>query len=219
MEPSDNMTSVKWLDCIDSTNAELRRNIDSIDNLSVLATKEQTAGRGQGCHTWYASPGKNLTFSIMLKSEMGSVFAICASDALLLTCVASLSVRAYLADKGISARIKWPNDIWVEDKKICGMLIENRLDGSHIKESIIGIGLNINETHWPEELPNPISLSELSHESYNIEDELQIFLQVFVKHYLMLETTQGREYLLKEFNANVFKLGEERLSLLPDLQP
>ena len=67
MTPFKKKTELIWLESTDSTNAELRRQLDRLDNLSVIATVEQTAGRGQGSHTWYASPGKNLTFSLLLR--------------------------------------------------------------------------------------------------------------------------------------------------------
>ena len=106
MTPFKKKTELIWLESTDSTNAELRRQLDRLDNLSVIATVEQTAGRGQGSHTWYASPGKNLTFSLLLRFPESGPMYLEASDALLLTCVASLSIRRYLEEKGISAGIK-----------------------------------------------------------------------------------------------------------------
>lgn len=205
MEPYDKLSKVSWLETCDSTNAELRRGIDYFDNMSVIATVEQTAGRGQGSHSWYATPGKNLTFSILLKPS--GEYAIKATDAILLTCITSLAVRSFLLEKGITARIKWPNDIWVEDRKICGMLIENRLDGSLVRESIIGIGLNINEKGWPSDLPNPISLSELTGGAeYNLDLVLTEFLQHFESNYQLLSSEKGRAYLLDEYNKYMFRL-------------
>ncbi len=135
-----------------------------------------------------------------------------ASDALLLTCVASLSIRSYLEEKGISAGIKWPNDIWVDGRKICGMLIENRLEGSRIKESIIGIGLNINETGWPAELPNPVSLTELTGEQYDIRKELEILSKTIRRRYNQLGSPDGRTALQEEFGKYMFRLDGEQQS-------
>ncbi|MDY6417705.1 MAG: hypothetical protein SPK87_03070, partial [Bacteroidales bacterium] len=81
MEPSHAGAHILWLDTVDSTNSELRKRISSFDNLSIVATREQTAGRGQGTHTWFATPGLNLTFSILYRFE--GACALAASDALL----------------------------------------------------------------------------------------------------------------------------------------
>lgn len=209
MTPFEEMTEVLWLDSIDSTNAEVRRRLPDLDNLSIIATIEQTAGRGQGSHTWYATPGKNLTFSLLLKFPESGAMSLEASDALLLTCVASLSIRSYLEEKGVAAGIKWPNDIWVNGRKICGMLIENRLDGSRIKESIIGIGLNINETGWPQELPNPVSLSELTGKVYDIKEELDTLASIICRRYDQLGSPDGRLSLQEEFGKYMFRLDAE----------
>lgn len=212
MTPFKKKTELIWLESTDSTNAELRRQLDRLDNLSVIATVEQTAGRGQGSHTWYASPGKNLTFSMLLRFPESGPMYLEASDALLLTCVASLSIRSYLEEKRISAGIKWPNDIWVDGRKICGMLIENRLEGSRIKESIIGIGLNINETGWPAELPNPVSLTELTGEQYDIRKELEILSKTIRRRYNQLGSPDGRTALQEEFGKYMFRLDGEQQS-------
>ncbi len=197
------MGKIIWLKSATSTNAIARQRLADTDNLSVFATFEQTAGRGQGSHTWYSTPGKNLTFSIVFKPE-----ALEAKDALLLTQITTLSLVEYLAAENVEARIKWPNDIWVQDRKICGILIENVLDGAFVHDSIIGIGLNLNEENWPEELPNPVSLKELSSKSYDIVQELERFYKIFCRHAEMIESESGRRYLDKEFSDRVFRLPE-----------
>ena len=195
------MSNVTWFNSLKSTNSEAKEHIEEYDNLSVIATYEQSAGRGQGDHTWYATPGKNLTFTIIFKPE-----GLLASDALLLTQITTISLLSYLKKKHINARIKWPNDIWVEDKKICGILIENILEGTYVKSSLIGIGLNVNEKNWPEELPNPISICELTGEEYNIKKELNSFHKEFCRHAEMISSEDGRNYLKKKFEEKVFRL-------------
>ena len=142
-----------WLESVDSTNEEAKRHISDIDNLSVLSAFEQTAGRGQRGNTWTSTPGENLMFSIVLKDPK-----ISARDQFVLNEIASLAVVDFLSMHGISARIKWPNDIYVGSKKICGILIENSLHGTAISSSIIGIGLNINQRNFNVNLPNPTSM-------------------------------------------------------------
>lgn len=197
------MSGIKWFESLGSTNNEAKKHIADYDNLSVIATIEQSAGRGQGTHTWYTTPGKNLTFTIVFNPEN-----LPASEALYLTRITTLSLLSYLAARGVRARIKWPNDIWVEDKKICGILIENILEGNLVHNSIIGIGLNINESGWPEDLPNPVSLGELTGKSYDIREELEAFYKEFCRHAQMLSSEDGRKYLCENFDENVFRLPE-----------
>ena len=142
-----------WLESVDSTNEEAKRHISDIDNLSVLSALEQTAGRGQRGNKWTSNTGENLMFSIVLKDPK-----ISARDQFVLNEIASLAVVDFLSMHGISARIKWPNDIYVGLKKICGILIENSLHGTAISSSIIGIGLNINQRNFNVNLPNPTSM-------------------------------------------------------------
>ena len=123
MKPLQAETGIIWVESSKSTNSELRRRIDSLDNLSVIAAAEQTAGRGQGDHSWFSSPRTNLTFSMLLRFGPGFPVTLGASEAVTVTHIAALAVRDYLLTKGIDSRIKWPNDIWVGDRKICGMLI------------------------------------------------------------------------------------------------
>ena len=92
--------------------------MDSLDNLSVIAAEGQSAGRGQGDHTWFASPGKNITATVVLKPEN-----LDAGDYLFVTRVTTLALLSYLRERGVKARIKWPNDIWVDDRKICGSML------------------------------------------------------------------------------------------------
>ena len=207
MEPSHACAHILWLDTVDSTNSELRKRISGLDNLSIVATREQTAGRGQGTHTWFATPGRNLTFSILYRFE--GVCALAASDALLITQVTTLALRDYLLGHGVRARIKWPNDIWVGDRKICGILIENTLEGAAVRESIVGIGLNLNETGWPSELPNPVSLTELTGKRYRLQTELKRLHKEICRRFGQLASPDGRRALQEEFGKYMFRLHEE----------
>lgn len=197
------MENIIWYDELDSTNNEARRVLDALDNLSVIAAVGQSAGRGQGDHTWFASPGKNITATIVLKPENLS-----AGDYLFVTRVTTLALLSYLREHGVQARIKWPNDIWVEDRKICGILIENIIDGNRMKACLIGIGLNVNEEGWPENLPNPVSLRELTGKEYDVRHELQLLVGQISRHSEMLLSSDGRNYLEQEFARYVFRLPE-----------
>ena len=158
----ENKTDIIWLDSTDSTNEEARRHILSLDNLSVVSALEQTSGRGQRGNVWHSDTGKNLTFSIVLKhpsDSSGDYSPLTAHSQTLISELTAVSVREYLATLGIEASVKWPNDIIAGDKKICGILIEHSLIGQRISWSIIGVGLNVNQTDFPADLPNPTSMA------------------------------------------------------------
>ena len=152
-----------WLKSVDSTNNEVRRRFSEIDNLSVLSAEIQTAGRGQRGNTWSSKPGENLTFSIVLKfGESDSetfLPPIRAFDQFAISAIAAMSVIDFLSRYDINAKVKWPNDIYVDNRKICGILIENTLRGEIVSGSIVGIGLNVNQTVFDPDLPNPTSLA------------------------------------------------------------
>lgn len=195
-----------WLDSAKSTNSELRMRLGELDNLSVIAAVEQTAGRGQGSHTWYSSPRTNLTFSILYRFPEDGQGLLKVADMLLVTQITTLGIRDYLLSKGITAGIKWPNDIWVGDRKICGILIENILDGDRIEASIVGIGLDVNEETWPEELPNPVSMKQLTGVHYELVSELEELCESISKRYFQSMDKEGRKSLEKEFTEYMFRL-------------
>lgn len=199
--------SITWFDVVESTNDEVRTRIDTLDNLSVIAARFQTAGRGQGDHKWHSRSGENLTFTAHLKfgGERGMA-PLAVKDSLLITETVTLALRLYLEDKGIHARIKWPNDIYVGDKKICGILIENVLDGIYVSSSIVGIGLNLNQTEFPADLPNPISIAQITGHQYDGEKELELFCKFLADCAEKTNTAEGRRYLDDIFNQYMFRL-------------
>ena len=169
--------------------------------MSVVAAVEQTAGRGQGTHTWHSLREQNLLFSMLFKPE-----ALPASNIILITCATTLGLLDYLESKGVKARIKWPNDIWVDEKKICGILIENTLDGDSVSKSIIGIGFNLNQTEWPEDLPNPVSLKQLTGADYEPGKELELLAEKIRRRFALIGSRDGESGLQEEFGKNVFRL-------------
>lgn len=172
-------SSILWLESVDSTNSEARRRIASIDNLSVLATLNQTNGRGQRGNTWSSTPGENLTFSIVLKFEDGLTHSLQAYDQFAISQMASLSVLDFLSIHGIEAAIKWPNDIYVGNRKICGMLIENSIREQWLSTSIVGIGINVNQKIFPDNVPNPTSMAIETGSSFRLKPLLEEFLSIF----------------------------------------
>lgn len=164
---------INWFNSLDSTNNVALSRLPDIPSGTVIAAREQTAGRGQRGNTWFTEPGKNLTFSIVLKPE-----GLAAGDAHLLNYLASVAVAEFLEGHGVSCCIKWPNDIYIGRKKICGILVENSLSGGCVAASVIGIGININQTQFPQ-LANATSLSLVTGREYVLEDCLEAFMAVF----------------------------------------
>lgn len=222
-----------WLESVDSTNEEAKRHISDIDNLSVLSALEQTAGRGQRGNSWTSAPGENLMFSIVLKYSCdpiapghGLLKPLHARDQFVLNEIASLSVVDFLSRHGISAMIKWPNDIYVDEKKICGILIENSFRGKSISSSIIGIGLNINQRNFNVNLPNPTSMvlclqnhdtrhkhhnchSERSEEPFDLKACLDGFMDIFTSyHDRFLISACDLSPLRQRYLSSLWRLGE-----------
>lgn len=190
-----------WLKSTDSTNSELRRRLSQSDNLSIVAAEMQSAGRGQGEHTWHSEPGRNLTFSILLRHR-----CLKASDALAVTSIMALGIRDYLHTKGIEPWIKWPNDIWVGEKKICGILVENTIHAGMIDYSIVGVGLDLNQTDWPSELPNPVSLKDLTGQEYDTHDELRLLSEALAQRSAQASAPGGAAEIIEEFSKVVVRL-------------
>jgi BirA family biotin operon repressor/biotin-[acetyl-CoA-carboxylase] ligase len=196
----ESMIQIKWYEELDSTNDELLRHIPAYDNLSVVAAVNQTAGRGQRGNRWLSEPGDNLTFSLLLKPVDYP-----ARDFMGFTFLSTLVIRDWLRTEGIPAVIKWPNDIYVGKKKICGMLIENGLEGDRIVSSVIGIGLNLNQTVFPGELVNPTSLKRLTGKTYDPKQALERICALFEERLPLLDS--DREALYAAYGTDLFQAG------------
>ena len=133
------------IESCDSTNNYIANLISggNIDFGTVILADEQTKGKGQRGSEWQSKPAENMIFSLYLDSANLSV-----KNQFILTQFVSVSLVRSLLKFGIKACIKWPNDIYVNGKKIAGVLIENQLSGMMLNGSIIGIGLNINQTDF-----------------------------------------------------------------------
>ena len=153
---------------IDSTNSYLQNLLDKGEDVAdnVVVTDFQTSGKGQGKNVWQSEDGKNLLFSIALDMSF-----LKAEDQFLLTQIVSVAMinvlKNYLPEENLF--IKWPNDIYFNDRKIAGILIKNEIKGIMLGTSIIGIGLNVNQTDFDESLPNPISMKMITGKDYDLE--------------------------------------------------
>ena len=186
------------IDETDSTNRWLRRwcSTDHQSDLAVWA-EYQTAGQGCGSNSWESERGKNLTFSVLLHpTEIPADCQFRISEAV---SVALCETLDGLLPGEQEVTIKWPNDIYVGDRKICGILIENQLRGRLISDSIVGIGLNVNKTAFESDPPNPVSMAQITGHETDREALLQAFLQrltatMEMQPETLMETYRGRLY-------------------------
>ncbi len=169
----------------DSTNRWLREQGGEED--MVVVADYQTAGRGCGTNHWESERGSNLLFSMLIHPRQ-----IPASRQFQLSMAVSLAICEALGQYIGDVSIKWPNDIYWRNGKICGILIENRLQGSHIKDSIIGVGLNVNQRQFHSDAPNPVSLLQITERDTDCEQLLRDILQRFER---LLATDVKTRYL------------------------
>lgn len=159
---------------VSSTNTWLKENCATLPHGSVALTDNQTAGRGQRGNSWEAEPGKNLTFSIMLRPT-----ALHPSRQFIISELVSLAVvsalRQHLAPciEQQRIKVKWPNDIYVDNMKIAGILIEHSISSSEILHTVAGIGLNVNQTEFTSPAPNPVSMATLASRQFCLDPILQ----------------------------------------------
>ena len=192
--------SIRWFDTVDSTNTQLMNDKALLPDRSVYAALFQTAGRGQKGNRWESRPGENLTFSILLKPA-----CIAVSEQFILSQIVALGLLDYLAGEGVTATIKWPNDIYAGDRKICGTLIENPLSDGKIAACIAGIGLNLNQTAFPGELVNPTSLKRLTGKTYDPKLALEQICALFEERLPALDG--DREALYYAYAEDLFQAG------------
>jgi BirA family biotin operon repressor/biotin-[acetyl-CoA-carboxylase] ligase len=188
-----------------STNDEASRLIQTANNIvdgTVVITENQTAGRGQRGNTWTSDPGKNLTFSILVKPTFLQV-----RDQFYLNIAFSLGLYDYLCQKlGEKVNVKWPNDILVNEKKICGILIENHLRGQHIQHSIVGIGLNVNQKSY--ELPWATSMMLEASEEFKLDETLADLLLFLESRFIQLRSQHFKK-LSDDYLNVLYRKGEE----------
>lgn len=150
---------IRKLDAIDSTNTYLKQISASGDseNWMVVTAEYQTLGRGQQNSLWHSEKGKNLLFSVLIND-----LDLPAKDQFGISCAVSLAIHSALSAYGLPGlRVKWPNDIMSGSGKLGGILIENSVLGSRIGQSIVGIGLNVNQLEFPEQLGMAVSMRSL----------------------------------------------------------
>ena len=173
----------------DSTNNYLKQLLSKqeIEECSVVIAEKQTSGRGQRGNSWESEPGKNLTFSIVLYPHH-----IPASRQFALSQIISLGIIDILQKFGPGFSIKWPNDIYWNEKKLVGILIENELTGHTFNTAIVGIGINVNQELFLSTAPNPISLKQITGKDIDRYTLLSDILNAIMKRYYHYEENNDK---------------------------
>ncbi|MBQ6938443.1 MAG: biotin--[Muribaculaceae bacterium] len=178
--------------------------LDSIDTECpqqegcVVTTHTQSAGRGQRGNSWEAEPGKNLTFSYLLRPE-----GVAPQEQFILSQAISLAVVDVLSRYAQGFSVKWPNDIYYHDSKIAGILIEHNLSGMSISRTIVGIGLNINQQQFISDAPNPISLQQITGREYDLDVILAEVLEATTVRYA--QCVGDRKQLQLDYAAALYR--------------
>lgn len=178
---------------LDSTNNKAKELLKTrrLEEGTLIIAHAQTSGRGHGQNHWESAPGMNLTASYILRPGF-----LKAHRQFLLTKVLSLATCDTVTgffDKNIPVTIKWPNDIYAGDQKIAGILVENTIMGDTIRESIAGIGLNINQEVFISDAPNPVSLRNITGNTIPVDQVCEALSQNIQRWYELLNPDRSHE--------------------------
>jgi len=202
--------NIRKLHTIDSTNSYLKKwaKSDYLENYTLVISDEQTEGRGQRGNHWLSEKDKNLTFSILVRLsnfKASRQFELNQAISLgLLAAIREQTLRKTTHNCNFS--IKWPNDIMAGNKKIAGILIENSLRNTDIKHSVVGIGLNVNQTKFPITLPHADALINCTQQTFNLDD-LLASISKHIQQYCTKLTESAS--LKKEYLQNLYLLKTE----------
>lgn len=196
-----------WLEEVTSTNtfAAAVASASEFDGLVVIA-KYQTDGRGQRGNTWESKHGQNLTISIILYPTFIKV-----RDQFLISKVTALAILDTLKTLSDNVTIKWPNDIYIGNNKVAGILIENSFRSENLEVSIVGIGINVNQVDFSEDLPNPTSIKMVTGENQNLNNILIKLCKAFTYRYAQLTNDNlpcqqaGRQLIATDYFENLYR--------------
>lgn len=190
------------IDTAPSTNTLARQLLEQgelLPDLTVIDTEYQPEGRGQRGNSWESERGKNLTFSIVCHPRN-----IIASRQYILSQSIALAICQTLSRYTSGISIKWPNDIYWNDQKISGTLIECDLRGKYVENCIIGSGININQTTFTSDAPNPVSLSMITGKEYNLEDILQETVDNFMSIYQQISEGHTDD-IISKYSSHLYR--------------
>ena len=190
------------LDAIDSTNSFLKElaHSNSLENYTIVTAREQKKGRGQMGTNWVSEPGKNLLCSVYVTFEGFPI-----THQVLINYAVSLAVVKTLERFNVSKlAIKWPNDILSSNQKLCGVLVENVIQNKEIKSAIIGVGLNINQEVFSDNILNATSVLNATGAKTTVEEVLEILI-IELKQYLSFITNSNTNILKKSYLDKLYK--------------
>lgn len=196
------------VDKLPSTNDYLKvyaSNFTPREEFTAIMAINQTAGRGQRDNTFSSTPGESLTFSfILLPTHLDS------TQLFFINIAVSLGIQDWLSAKTPHCAIKWPNDIILNHRKTGGVLIENAISGKGVKHSIVGIGLNVLQTSFPEKLAHKatslvLNIPDIAY--VPLQQLCQEIIQAVKLRYQKINTPTEREKLLQDYNRNLYRRG------------
>ncbi len=192
---------IHFYDELPSTNLFLNELIrqDECSEGDCVAVDFQTSGRGQSGNYWESEKGKNLTFSLLLCPDF-----LAPTSQFEISQLVSVAIKQVLDEYVDSISIKWPNDIYWNDKKIAGILIENSIMGHFLETSIVGIGLNVNQEHFVSDAPNPISLKLILGVDEDRQNLLEELISAILENYERLKS-KGSEWLRKAYFEALYR--------------
>lgn len=173
------------LDSVDSTNRFIRDEALALQErlvhkgFVVVTAKHQTAGRGQRGNVWSSNAGENLLLSILVRPECS--LQVC--NQFLLSQAVAVALHDTMLCHDIDTRLKWPNDIYVGNRKLAGILVELDYSGMFVEQAIIGVGVNVNQVLFPPMDRTPVSMKMLKGSDFVVEDVLETFLDFFNRYY------------------------------------
>ena len=206
-----NKYSIIRLATVDSTNRYMRDEACDLWNrhgengVVVVTAEHQTAGRGQRGNTWSSNAGENLLFSILVRPGE----ALKVTEQFRLSQAVALSLHDAMRHYGIDVRFKWPNDIYVENRKLAGILLELDYMGNTVEQAIIGIGINVNQVSFPTMDRIPVSMRMLQGREFILDDILATVLDSFEHHYQELRSGNGNA-IAAEYTGLLLGMGVQR---------
>lgn len=192
------------LEELDSTNNALWELSEKIQlsEFHTISADYQWGGRGQDTNTWHSEKGQNILLSTMIFPDF-----LAAADAFQISQLVSVSIFDFLKSLNIEEiSIKWPNDIYIGKRKIAGILIQNAISGASLSKSLLGIGLNVNEKEFPVSLPNPVSLSQLANQDFQILEETHHFISILKRNYELIKKSPKK--ISRCYHKHLFQLNQ-----------
>ncbi|MGF2411708.1 MAG: biotin--[acetyl-CoA-carboxylase] ligase [Ferruginibacter sp.] len=196
----------KILDSVDSTNnyAMAKVRAGMAKHGMAFAAIEQTDGKGQRGKSWQTQPGQNIAMSLIVKTDKLRV-----DEQFYLSMLVALAANDFL-NKYLSKEtfIKWPNDLYWRDRKAGGVLIETVFKGTAWKWAVVGIGINVNQTRFHKSLPNPVSIKQVTHQTYDVMELAKQLYELVMKRMDLL-AAKSTDKTIKEYNRHLYKLNQK----------